>query len=260
MPISHLHTKPLNAWQTGEILTYRIRWGLLTIGTARMEVRERIIVNGQNCYQFKSAADGTDFINTFFPIRDRISSCWNPQTGSPVRTVKDLNEGNYHRYYEADFKTDRSVKWKERSYSGNTDKPGKKRANPVVTDKSGITENLPVGFLDILSAIYYTRAYPREGLPGNSFRLTIYDDLKTGILVMNILKKDTVTTEINSIKTIYEALVVKPEYETTGVFRSSGRVIVWISDDHRRLPLVIKAKIPYMGSVTVELTGYSCCG
>jgi hypothetical protein len=48
-------------------------------------------------------------------------------------------------------------------------------------------------------------------------------------------------------------VVVEPVLKSEGVFKSKGSIHVWLTDDGRRIPVLVKSKIP-IGSISVSLT------
>jgi hypothetical protein len=51
---------------------------------------------------------------------------------------------------------------------------------------------------------------------------------------------------------MFDAFYVEPLAEFKGLVERRGRVWIWISADRRRLPLLVKSKLPF-GSVTATL-------
>jgi len=51
----------------------------------------------------------------------------------------------------------------------------------------------------------------------------------------------------------FDCVVVEPILKSEGVFKSKGSILVYLSDDARRIPVMVKSKIP-VGAVTVSLT------
>ncbi|MEM7184708.1 MAG: DUF3108 domain-containing protein [Spirochaetota bacterium] len=244
------------AFRVGESLKYKIRWGLMTVGYSNMSVVGKIHYKGKKCFVFKTEARGTKWVNTFFPVKDKIISFWDPVSQRPYYSEKDLNEGFYHRHHTVIYDHSKRIAfWKQKRISGNTNKRGVRRKNAKWKFKKGVTPGLPVKFQDMLSAIYYNRAHPAKGEPGKTFYLKVFDDLKLGTMKMSILRRETITLEVNGVEKTYKALVTKPSYKTSGIFRSKGKVLIWISDDEKRIPLKVTSKIPYMGHVTVEFIG-----
>jgi len=51
----------------------------------------------------------------------------------------------------------------------------------------------------------------------------------------------------------FDCVVVEPVLKSEGIFKSKGEMMVWISDDDRRIPVQVKSKVP-IGSISVSLT------
>jgi hypothetical protein len=50
----------------------------------------------------------------------------------------------------------------------------------------------------------------------------------------------------------FDCLVIQPLLKFQSVFQQKGDVLIWISDDERRLPVKITSKIA-IGSINIEL-------
>ncbi len=50
----------------------------------------------------------------------------------------------------------------------------------------------------------------------------------------------------------FDCVVVDPILRATGLFKSKGRLLVWLTDDERKLPVQMKSKI-FIGYITAEL-------
>ncbi|MBE7413464.1 MAG: DUF3108 domain-containing protein [Leptospiraceae bacterium] len=241
-------------FQVGELLRYKIVWKFMTVGYSTMGVPGTIPCGKYNCYIFLSTAKGTSFIDKFFPVEDRITSFWIPELKKPVWTEKNLNEGNFHKKYNAAFHLkEKKATWTLEQISGNSNRPKIKRKDAVWKYKHGTTYSLPDDFQDILSAVYYMRGFDTKKDLGQSFEIQLFDDLKLSVLKVKIIKQEELKLVVNGKTKIYNSIATEPYFHTSGVFQSAGNIRLWISTDYRRIPLRIQAKIPYIGSILVEL-------
>ncbi len=236
-------------YEPGETLIYKIKWGVLTAGEARMEVRQETGPDGGPLHRFVSAARGTSFMDRFFPVRNEIVSLFDPVRRRTVYNSKQLQEGRYRRQYEVyfDHARHRAV-WTQRELSGNDrgDAPWKQGA--------GAVEALPEQFQDMLSAIYFNRSFSKDSAePGTSFMIPVFDDLKLSQLKMEILERRDIVQTINGVERRMPAFVVRPLIRTSGLFRSTGETMLWISADEARLILAVKAEVPRAGKVRLVL-------
>ena len=242
------------AFRVGEELHFRIKWSFMTAGYASMAVPERIRYQGAECLVFRSRAQSSGVMKVLFPVDDVITSYWDPVARRVLYSEKRLSEGNYMRTARVMFDAGtNSAAWSEREYSGNTDKLGVQRTDAKWKPRAGTARDLPKDVQDMLSAVYYNRSHPEKGRPGVTFWVNVFDDSKLVKLKMQILRRETIELEVDGTKRSFPALVVRPHITTAGIFKSRGKIHLWISDDHRRWPLLIRAQTPPVGSVTVQL-------
>ena len=52
-----------------------------------------------------------------------------------------------------------------------------------------------------------------------------------------------------------DCLVVQPVLEDDGLFRHEGELHVWLTDDARRVPVKLRARVP-VGAIEARLTSY----
>ncbi len=238
----------------GENLKYEISLLGITVGYSTMKVVGMTRCEKDDCIIFETRAFGTDWLNRFFKVDDRIVSFWNTKKKMPVYSEKKLHEGFFKRTHIVKFDLQkRTAHFERTSYSGNNEK-GEERKDAKWTEKTGDVLNLPNEFQDILSAIYYQREYKSNPEIGKSFGIQLFDDLKLTEMKVTILKKEKIELNINSQKKEYDTILVQPFIKTTGIFRSKGNIFIWISDDEKRIPLKITADLPVAGHITVQLT------
>ncbi|HJV67227.1 MAG TPA: DUF3108 domain-containing protein [Geomonas sp.] len=105
------------------------------------------------------------------------------------------------------------------------------------------TENV----LDSLSGIYYLRNRPLQ--VGRTESLYIYDSESYAEVPVQILRREKSSlpnfSEVNT-------LVVRPLQKTAGIFRRTGDLQIWLTDDAARVPVKIEAAIA-LGTVTARL-------
>lgn len=59
----------------------------------------------------------------------------------------------------------------------------------------------------------------------------------------------------NKVLGTVDCVVVQPVLGDEGIFQSSGELLVWFTDDDRRIPVRMRAKVP-VGSIEATLTAY----
>jgi len=105
---------------------------------------------------------------------------------------------------------------------------------------------MPIGSQDVLSCFYYFRTQPM--VVGSIVRMPVTaDDKKSYQLVVNVLRKERVTT----LPGPSTACGPAPPFLQRRV-PAEGDVFLWITDDERRLPVLIRSKI-IIGSININL-------
>jgi hypothetical protein len=74
------------------------------------------------------------------------------------------------------------------------------------------------------------------------------DDWKSYELSVDVVRREAVTTLAGT----FDCLVVVPHMAFKGVFQQTGEVTMWVTDDARHLPVLIKSKI-FIGSININL-------
>jgi hypothetical protein len=220
------------AFPIPERLEFEISYSGMLAGRAVQEVisegdEARII------YTVKSSK----WLSLFFPVDDRFESILTtgppqPVTGMPRLYRMRTNEGRSHFNREAVFDR-RTLEVRTRDYVGNSD--------TVVP----ITEQT----YDTLSSLFYFRSIPLR--VGTSHEIDIFDCKKLMNTEVRILRREEVETPLGSFKTVVIKLLIKSE----GIARTDD-MFMWLTDDERRLPILIKSKVK-IGSITTTLVGGS---
>jgi hypothetical protein len=111
-----------------------------------------------------------------------------------------------------------------------------------------VKEILP-GTQDVLSAFYYVRTQPLA--PGDSLEVPNHSDGKNYPLMVRVLRRETITVPAGT----FTCLVVEPLLKTAGLFKQEGRLTIWLTDDARKMPVLMKGKVT-VGSIVAELESF----
>ncbi len=103
---------------------------------------------------------------------------------------------------------------------------------------------------DTLSSFYFFRTVPLE--VGNSQYIDIFDCKKLWNTEVKILRREEIETELGKFKVV----VIKPILKSEGIFARTGDMYIWLTDDERRIPVLMKSKVK-IGSITATLVGGS---
>lgn len=226
----------------GEKLTYALKWGVLTVGTAEMQVLTDEIPNDrfsdrnpplpfENPLRFHLSARTAGFVDHIYQVRNDIESWVDP----------GLNFSLYHRkdQLEGDREGQISVYFDWQSQQVQYFNYGEGR-DPV--------EISPSTF-DPLSIMYAFRNVPIDG--ESSVTIHVTDGQKYMPVDVKILGRESVTTMLGT----FDCIKVEPNIEGLGgVFRKSpnASIHLWITNDDRRIPVLLASSVS-VGEFSAEL-------
>jgi hypothetical protein len=211
----------------GEKLTFSIRYGMIRAGEASMEIAGIDTIRGRPCYHVVSKAKSNNVFDAIYKVRDRVESWMDVDFLFSRQFRKSLREGSY--------RTDQEIEMDhEAGYARYQD---------------GRVFELTDGAHDVLSAFYFVRTQHLE--PGHQFNLESHADRKNVPLMVQVRGRERMETPAGT----FDCIVVEPMLRTPGLFKHEGSLTIWMTDDARRMPVVMKSKIS-VGSISVILTDY----
>jgi len=215
------------AFQVGEKLTFSIGYEFIPAGRTILKVEKIATIMGKKAYHITSRTKSHRFFDPFFKVRDEIDTYMDSSTFRSIKFRKKLREGRYSYDYSVDFDSD-SMKAES------------------ITSKGSRTVDIPEFTLDILSAMYYMRTRKLE--VGKTLTVDILDNDKLYPLELKIIRKERVRVKAGT----FDCFLIEPKLKGGGLFKNEGRITVWVTDDHRKIPVLIKSKA-IIGSIIVEL-------
>jgi len=210
-------------FQVGERLQYSAKLGILRLGTAWMSVTGIDTVRGAESFVFEF---GLDASAPFYKSRNVMQS-WTG-TGDLIsrRFRQDLVENGKERKRYFEIYPD-SLKYVQEQ------RPGSKEtvASP----------------LDDAAFFYFLRTIPLE--VGKSYSYDRYFKKNLNPVVIKVVKREKM--ELPDGKEV-TCLILNPVVGEEGLFAPKSQAMLWLTDDERRLPVQIRAKLPF-GKVTLRL-------
>ena len=216
----------------GERLTYAITWLALRAGTAVMETDVMSSVREGPAVKLFSTARSSPFVSKFFPVENRVESVFDLARLVPQRMIFHRREGRRRNDFDVTFR----------------------HAQGTVTSiKDGVEKTLaiPPETQDALSCLYYVRSLPAL-VPGSTHVLNVHHDQKNYRVEIRVESLDKVATPWGEV----EALRILAIMPFQGIFLNEGNIRVWLTNDARRVPLQMKAKV-IIGSIVASLTEVS---
>ena len=134
------------AFKDGEVLTFRIRYGFITAGTAKMKVFKENYMDSIPVYHLKTTAKSASAFNWIYEVNDVVSSFVDYKNFYPIRFEKRLREGSYKADLVTDYIPEDSLAKVEFI---------RYRSNMKIKKKSNYDVKVPPFSQDVLSSLYY---------------------------------------------------------------------------------------------------------
>jgi hypothetical protein len=211
-------------FRAGERLRFSVQYGPIKAGSAYLEVPEFGEWEGRPTFLLLARAESNTFFSRFYKVRNRIESRWDAGDHSSRRYTESRREGKHKVDSQIVFDSERG----EARY------------------QDGQTFPIPPGVQDALSSFYYTRM---QALPlGGSVVFDYHASRKSQPLEVKVLGRERVKTPAGT----FETVAIEPLLKAGGIFKNKGRLVIWLTDDDRRMPVMMKSKVA-IGSISVIL-------
>jgi len=222
------------AFNSGEWLKFKLRYGFLNAGYTSLTVKDTIYNKSQK-YLIKGKGWTTGVVKLFYKVNDHYHSVIDKETLYPYLFRRRVSEGGYKIVKDIQF-DQKNNKAKVIDYKRKTEKYYK----------------TTVGVQDMISSMYYIRNLDLSNLKINQeLSINLFYDQVLNNFKLRYLGKEIINTKFGKIKT----LKFKPFVETGRVFKGENSVTVWVSDDENKIPIKIKADL-VVGSLKAELESF----
>jgi hypothetical protein len=220
---AHAASLPFGA---GELAVYNVRLGGVGVGQGSLEVVGRQDIRGNATFHTRMKVAGG------IPLArvDNTYDSWIDVRGVfSHRFRQNQREVRYRRDRTFDFFPERREYRRENGETGR-----------IPTDRP----------LDDLSFLYYARTLPLR--VGDEYVLPRYFQEDGNPVILRVLRRETVRVPAGT----FETLVVQPIIRTRGLFAEGGEAEVYFSDDAHRIPVLIRSRVPVVGSLTMLLRSF----
>ena len=203
----------------GEELHFDLKWQSIPAGKAVLKV----VDNGDGTVTYLLTAKSLAYIDFFYPVRIKIESTVNGETGEVFRYYKHAKEG-----------------WGKARVREVLFDPGKGLAKRISLGKAVKTLEVPQGVQDPLSALFLYRIMASQGM--DEFTAYITDGKRVIKSVVPVLGKKKVETPAG----VFNCVLLQPTMEGVGgLFTKSkgAKVKVWMAQNQWRIPVKLKSKV-----------------
>jgi hypothetical protein len=265
-----LSSAPSLAFQVPERLVFDLKWLGIKAGTATLEIRKQ----GEGGLLIISTARSASWVSVFYPVKDKVQSLLAPggpapasetpvfpgMTDAPVSqdpasvlpdpdgAAADPAAKGLYGFFPANYRLI------TREGSHRKDKEvifDRQRGRATYVDhRGGETREaeVPRTVFDPLSSFYLVRTMDLQ--VGRPLHVPVFDSKKLWNVEVQVLRKERVTVPAGTFDTI----VIKPLMKSEGIFSSKGAILIWVTDDERRMPVLLRSKVA-VGSINAELSG-----
>lgn len=218
---------------SGETLEYNIYWGLIYVGKSYLRIDRAVSVSSGTAWHIVSEAKSGSFIDNFYKVADRNESWMDTADGHSYGYYRKIHEGGHFFNEWVVFDGPQG-----RFYG---EKLNKKR------ERSEFSGPLAGQVNDYLAAIYRLRTMDLS--PGQTIEIPVHTK-KPQQMSVQVGKREKIKTEYGRRKCI----LFEPKAGDDGLFmaKAGRRMLVWITDDELKIPMMLKAEI-FIGSVTAKL-------
>lgn len=221
-------TVPNNAYQVGERLKYSIKYGMVKAVNTEIAVVKDTVVRGRDCYKIEYTARTVPMFDNFYRVDDKYETFIDKQGQFPHSFKQRIREGKYERDEWMEFFHDKGI------------------AKSLLHNKEF---SMAPYAQDILSAYFYARTMDLRSMKdGSIIELNNVSDKEVIPLKIKIRNRDLLETELGVFRTI----VVEPIVQGVGLFKSDGKILIWMTDDENKIPIRIKIKV-IVGSLSADI-------
>jgi hypothetical protein len=210
-----------------QTLNYAVEWRLFEAGIASI----RIEPAGRE-QRITATADARGVVGLLYHVRDRFEVFFDPSTNCSRSIDKKTEEG--FRRLETNIAFDAGRK------------KSVLREKNLRNNQSKVVENdIPGCVKDVVSALFYIASQPL--VPGATLLFPLNDGGKTVDVRATVEAREEVKVPTGTYKTVRVLAV-----SATEAAKNKGQVWIWYTDDQRRLPVQMKAKLSW-GTLTFRL-------
>ena len=209
---------------------YDVGYSFFTAGEAVFAVPAMDTVNGRPSYRIQFTVNSTPSFSWIYKVEDRYETVVDVAGLFPWRFTQSIREGGYSRDFEADFDHYRGVaRTKDGEYP------------------------IPPNVQDVVSALYLSRTFDFGNMrPGQLTQLQNFYKDSSYTLAVRFLGFQKVSVDAGT----FDCFLIEPLIKEGGLFKSEGRILIWLSNDERRIPVKVSTKV-VVGSIEAELREYS---
>lgn len=221
-------------FHVGEMLTYDVGWSsYLTAGSATLVVKERRINAGAAVYDLVAEGKPISLLDRLYHVYYKAETLLSTTTLQPAIATIYIDERGRTKLKTTRFLNATSMEFQPKAAAARE------------------RHAMPAGTLDPLAAVYVMRLLPLKA--GQASTMTVIEDTNVYTVRWQIGTRELIKTSLGTLP----AWRLTPTLtDTKGKPVPDRSIVVWLSDDARRLPLKFEAGLG-VGTFTLTLTSVS---
>ena len=220
-----------DAFGLGEKLVFSVEFLGIGAGSATLEIPEILDLGQAKVYRLVSDSRTNSFFDNIYSVRNHYESFIDVERICSWKYIERQQERGRLRDRTSDYDPVGHIATVTRfplqriGQRKNTDPP-KVETAPV-----------PPFVQDVLSALYYLRTQDLQ--VGREYRVPAVSGVKTYELVVQIPRRKKIQTPAGT----FDTLELIPELKYEGLFINKGKSYVYVTDDARKMPVLLKSKV-----------------
>ena len=218
-----------NNFIPGEKMVFQIYYGPLNAGKVDTYLTVDTFRNRQ-VYYAEAVVRTTGLADKLYKIRDMYGGYFDPETLLPLKSIRDISEGNYKKHNIVEYNHD-SLK----AYSSESGE-----------------HDIPANIRDMVSVFYYVRTIDYDTMKYDDIiHINTFFDDELFPFDMRFRGRETIKTRGGT----FDCIKLVPFVEPGRIFRKEDDMTLWFSDDANHVPIRGKFDL-IVGSVKCDLIQY----
>jgi hypothetical protein len=219
-------------FEPGEELKMSVSFLSFDVGEVQCSVQSDQGAHGGHVWPIQVHARSHGWAGAFYKLDDTVSTRFDPVAMRSEGSELLENLGDFHNRETVRINGTSAVV--RREFRGNVGEH---------------QETVPQGSMDLLAAVYRLRAEVPPN--GSVVRIPIFTGHKSWEMVAQVVGRERLKTDAGT----FDTLVVRGQTLFSGKLSTRGDIMVWLSNDDRRLPVRITAPFA-IGKMEATLTAF----
>ena len=217
-----------------EVFDFRVNWRLWHAGDIRLTYKPPP-PNSDQPWQGEVSLQTQGFVDSLYHV-DNVYTVLFDESQCALSSIFQVSEGSKRRHVSVTYQSPPGMaSYLERD---------------LVKDEVALQKVVPIPpcTMDELSALARIRSSGAK--PGDVLELPVSNGKKSVLARVEVQQRETVKTRAGVFPAIrYEAFLFN-----NVLYRRKGRLLFWLTDDERRLPVKIRLNLAiYFGTISIEL-------